>query len=76
MKKTIEQAVKLFIYATFFVPLVLVPSSFIFPFIVPKILIFRSLTLLILGGYGLLLMINWQEYKPKFTALNVAVLAF
>ncbi len=76
MKQTLEQIVKFFIYLTFFVPLVLVPSSFIFPFIVPKILLFRSLTMLILGGYGLLLLINWQEYKPKFTPLNIAAAAF
>ncbi len=76
MKKIVEQIVKLLIYATFFVPLVLVPSSFIFPFIVPKILILRSLILAMLGGYVILLLINWEEYRPRFTALTIALLVF
>jgi len=71
MKKIIENVTKFIIYTTFFVPLVVVPSSFIFPFIVPKILLFRSLISLALGGYILLLLINWQEYRPKFTPLNL-----
>ncbi len=76
MRKTLEQVVKILIYATFFVPLIVVPSSFIFPFIVPKILMFRSLVEIMLGAYVLLLIINWQEYKPRFTALNLTLAAF
>jgi O-antigen ligase len=76
MKKNIEMAVKILIYATFFVPLVVVPSSFIFPFIVPKILLFRSLVALMLGGYLILLIINWKEYRPKFSIVNLVLAAF
>lgn len=76
MKKIIEPVIKVLIYISFFVPLVVMPASFIFPFIVPKILIFRSLVTVMLGGYVLLLIINWQEYKPKFTGLNIVLLAF
>ncbi|OGH88703.1 MAG: hypothetical protein A3J93_01240 [Candidatus Magasanikbacteria bacterium RIFOXYC2_FULL_42_28] len=76
MKRNLEIAVKILIYATFLTPLVVIPSSFIFPFIVPKILFFRSLVTLMLGAYALLLIINWQEYKPKFTALNLVMAAF
>ena len=76
MRKTLEQVVKILIYAIFFVPLIVLPSSFIFPFIVPKILVFRSLVEIMLGGYILLLMINWQDYKPRFTAMNLALAAF
>ena len=76
MKKTLEQVLKVLIYVSFFVPLLVFPSSFIFPFIVPKILVFRSIVEIMLGLYVLLLIINWQEYKPKFTALNLAVAAF
>ena len=76
MRKTLEQVVKILIYATFFVPLIVLPSSFIFPFIVPKILFFRSLVEIMLGGYILLLLINWQDYKPRFTAMNLALAAF
>lgn len=76
MKQNIVKVIKFLIYCTFFVPLLVLPTSFIFPFIVPKILVFRSLTALMLGGYILLLLINWQEFKPKFSALNVALAAF
>ena len=76
MKKNIEKIIKIFIYLTFFVPLVVVPSSFIFPFIVPKILLFRSLIAVSLLGFFLLLIINWQEYKPKFTWLSISLLSF
>ena len=75
-KKSLEVVIKGLIYATFFVPLLVVPSSFIFPFIVPKILLFRSLTELIIALYALLLVINWQEYRPKPSFLMWAVLAF
>ena len=54
----------------FFVPLVVIPASFIFPFIVPKILLFRSLTAVLIGAYALLLFINWEEYKPKINLVE------
>jgi hypothetical protein len=69
MKQNIVKAVKFFIYLTFFVPLLVLPTSFIFPFIVPKILAFRSLVELMIAGYILLLFINWQEFRPKFSFL-------
>ncbi|HBU07472.1 MAG TPA: hypothetical protein DEB09_05325 [Candidatus Magasanikbacteria bacterium] len=72
-KKHLEIFIKILVYATFFVPLVVIPSSYIFPFIVPKILLIRSLVVLMFGAYILLLAINWQEYKPKFTPVNMAV---
>lgn len=75
-KQNLVKAVKFLIYATFFVPLVVLPTSFIFPFIVPKILLFRSLVTLMIGCYILLLLINWQEFKPKFSLLNLALAAF
>ena len=76
MKQNIVKAVKFFIYLTFFVPLLVLPTSFIFPFIVPKILAFRSLVELMIAGYILLLFINWQEFRPKFSWLSLAVGAF
>ncbi len=76
MKKIIELVVKLIIYTTFIVPLVLVPSSFIFPFVVPKILLFRSLVELMLAGYVALLVINYEEYRPRLTGITMAVSLF
>ncbi len=75
-KQNLVKAVKFLIYATFFVPLLVLPMSFIFPFIVPKILLFRSLVTLMIGCYVLLLFINWQEFKPKFSILNLALAGF
>ena len=71
-----EQFIKLSVAATFFVPLVLISSKFIFPFIVPKILIFRSLTLLMLGAYVVLLVSDYARYRPRVTLINIAVVAF
>ena len=76
MKQRILAAVKFLIYLTFFVPLLVLPTSFIFPFIVPKILAFRSLVELMIGGYVLLLFINWHEFRPRFSWLSTAVGAF
>jgi hypothetical protein len=76
MKKNIEGFIKILIYITFFVPLVVLPGSFIFPFVVPKILLFRSLITIVLVSYVLLLVINYNEYKPKFTWLNVVLSLF
>ncbi|MDD2757960.1 MAG: O-antigen ligase family protein [Patescibacteria group bacterium] len=75
-RKKLEFVIKALIYVSFFVPLIVIPSSFIFPFIVPKIVVFRSLVEIMLGAYILLLIINWQEYKPRFTPLTAAVVAF
>lgn len=76
MKQKIVGIIKFLIYCTFFVPLLVLPTSFIFPFIVPKILLFRALVTLMIGGYILLLIINWQEFKPRFSLLNLALAVF
>ncbi len=76
MASYLEKIIKGLICLTFFVPLVLVPASFIFPFIVPKILVFRSLALLMLGAYLLLLQANWQKYKITFSWIDCAALLF
>lgn len=54
--------IKVLIGATFLVPLVMVPSSFIFPFIVPKILLFRSLVMALLALFVVLFAVNWRSY--------------
>lgn len=75
-KDKVILAIKLLIYASFFVPLIVLPSSFIFPFIVPKILTFRSIVMVMLGLYSLLLILDFKEFKPKFTPVNIAVFLF
>lgn len=76
MSKKIEYFIKFLIGLTFVVPWIVIPSSYIFPFIVPKILLFRSLVLLMLGGYILLLTSNWLKYKIKLIPINIGVSLF
>ena len=71
--RILEKIIRGGLLASFFVPLVLFPTSFIFPFIVPKIVIFRSLVAILLGAYVLLLIVAWQNYRPRFTLLSAAV---
>ncbi|PIT87934.1 MAG: hypothetical protein COU31_00415 [Candidatus Magasanikbacteria bacterium CG10_big_fil_rev_8_21_14_0_10_40_10] len=71
MTKAIEFLVKLMIYACFFVPLIVLADSFIFPFIVPKIVVFRSVVEIMLGGYVILLLLDWRRYRPQLSVFNV-----
>lgn len=75
-KKNIELAVKILVFASFFVPLAVFPRSFIFPFIVPKILIFRTLVILMAAGYGLLWYMDPANYRPRFSPVAIALTAF
>lgn len=79
MKIFFEKLVKYFLVASFFTPLFFLPSiwsRFIFPFVVPKILFFRTTVLLMLGAYLILLFIDAKKYKIKNTPLTVTVLGF
>ena len=76
MQKTLEKILKIVIGISFFVPLLVLPKAYIFPFIVPKIVYFRSLVLVILGLYLILLVSDFQKYRPRFSWVNIAVLGF
>ena len=76
MKKTLELIAKILIGGSFFVPLIVSPSSFIFPFIVPKILWFRSISLVLLGIFLVLLFSNAKKYWPKKDPLATAIVLF
>lgn len=69
----LESFIKWLIAATFVVPLTVVTTTYIFPFVVPKILLFRTITAFMLGGFILLLSLNWAKYKVRLTPLNGAV---
>jgi len=75
-RKILETAVKFLIGGTFLAPLIVMSDNFVFPFIVPKIIFFRTLVLLMLGTYVLLLAVNWKKYRPKLTPLTLALSAF
>ncbi|OGH84963.1 MAG: hypothetical protein A2493_01950 [Candidatus Magasanikbacteria bacterium RIFOXYC12_FULL_33_11] len=76
MQKTLEKILKILIGVSFVIPLLVLPKMYIFPFIVPKIIYFRSLVLIMLGIYLILLLTNFQKYRPKFSWVNIAVLGF
>jgi O-antigen ligase len=73
MKKSLLLLLRGLFIASFFVPLLVFPQSFVFPFIVPKVVIFRSLVLLMLATYGVLYFLNKEEFRPKFSWLHVGI---
>ncbi len=74
MRKYLEKILFILIIATFFAPLVISPGHFIFPFIVPKIVTLRSIILLMMGLYLLLLFLNWERYRIRSSATTIVVL--
>ncbi len=76
MRKILEQVIKWSIALSFFIPLIILPDKFIFPFIVPKILIFRSVVLIMLGVYILLLLGDVKRYSIKKTPITLAVIFY
>jgi O-antigen ligase len=54
-------------------PLLVFPMSFIFPFIVPKILFFRTIVICMAVAYGGLLLSQFGAARPRSQALHVAV---
>ncbi len=75
MVTKIRKLVPYLIAATFIAPLILL-NNYIFPFIVPKIVFFRSLVLIIAGCYALLLVSNFSKYRPRFSFLTTSILLF
>jgi O-antigen ligase len=75
-ERTLLKVVQMLLALTFLTPLVVLPSSFIFPFIVPKILLFRTIVLMMVGVYVALLAIDWEKYRPRLTPLTLVVVAF
>ena len=73
MHRFLHKLTLVLIGASFFVPLVLASESFIFPFIVPKVLLFRSLTLVMVGVFVLLLYSDAARYQLRATPLSLAV---
>lgn len=69
------------IYASFFMPLVIATGTFllpgfIFPFIVPKIVFFRSIVLLLTGVFLILYFTNKKQVDVKFKSIHLVVLGF
>ncbi len=66
-------SIKILTILTFFVPLIVLPDLFIFPFVVPKVIFFRSLAALLFGLFILLFFVNKAEFRPKFSVLHAFV---
>ncbi len=75
MNNFFRKLVPYLVAATFIMPLI-VGNNYIFPFIVPKILFFRSLVLVLLGCYILLLISDFQRFRPRFTLFTISILLF
>lgn len=65
--KIIRTWLMVFAGVALFMPLVVMPASFIFPFIVPKILLFRTMVWGMICCYTLLLSVDFQGYRPRLT---------
>ncbi|MBT3539012.1 O-antigen ligase family protein [Candidatus Parcubacteria bacterium] len=72
-EKYLVYTIKFLAILSFFTPLLVPYKHFIFPFIVPKIVVLRSLILLMLGIYILLLVTNVEKYKLKLNPVNIVV---
>ena len=76
MIRFFERTIHVLIVASFFMPLVLGKDSFIFPFIVPKIIFFRTVSILMLLGFSLLLIQQWKKYRIRPTAITITISLF
>lgn len=61
--------------ASFITPLIL-RNGYFFPFIVPKILFIRTLILILLGCYLLLLRADFHRFRPRFSWVTVSIMVF
>ncbi|PIR74195.1 MAG: hypothetical protein COU35_04005 [Candidatus Magasanikbacteria bacterium CG10_big_fil_rev_8_21_14_0_10_47_10] len=75
-EKRLLQYNKVLIFLSVLMPLLTFPRSFIFPFVVPKIIFFRAVTILLASGYILLLAHNRSKYRLQWTPITIAVLVF
>jgi len=70
------KAAQLLVLASFLTPLIVVMDSFIFPFVVPRVLFFRITMSLALLCYVLLLSMNFERYRPRRDLITHAVVIF
>ncbi len=70
-----QNLIKILLSALFVAPLILW-SHYIFPFIVPKVIVLRSLVLCLLGAYIILLFSDFQRFRPRLNFLTISVLLF
>lgn len=72
LEKRLTAIIKILVYATFLMPLLVMGDTFIFPFVFPKAIYFRILVEIMFGLYLILCLIN-KDYRPKKTPLFFAL---
>lgn len=70
--RAMERIMYVMIVLTFLIPLCVIPA-FIFPFVVPKVVLFRTVVVAMSFGYLLLLFHNWQRHRPRITPITIVV---
>jgi O-antigen ligase len=78
-KVSLEKYIERLMMVSFVMPLFLFPAIWtrtIFPFIVPKVVFFRSIVLLMLGCYIALLLVDYKKYRIQNTAVTLSVIGF
>ncbi len=75
MEGKLLTALKITLYSVFIIPLIYA-TGFFFPFIITKVVFFRLAAQIGLTLYFLLLIIDFDKYKPKMNTAFVLVLLF
>jgi len=68
-------AIKVLIGLALVVPILVAPGYYS-PYIVPKVLVFRSVVELMLGVYLILVLGDWDRYKVRLSPISVAIAIF
>lgn len=75
MSQKLIKIIKILIYSSFLMPLIVMGDTFIFPFVFPKAIYFRILVELAFGLYLVLCLID-KNYRPKKTPLFIVLVVF
>ncbi len=74
--RRLETLIHVLIGLTLLVPIVIAPNVLVYPFVVPKILLFRGIVGLMLGAYIILAVGCPQSYRPRLSPISVALFCF
>lgn len=72
LEKKLLLGIKIAIYLSFVMPLIVMGETFIFPFVFPKAIYFRILAEIIFGLFVLLCVLN-RDYRPRKTPIMLAI---
>jgi O-antigen ligase len=68
-----QRLIEISIGAVLLIPLVTIPSQVVYPFVVPKVVLFRSLVEVMLGAWLLLVIAQPDRYRLRPTPVNLSV---